>query len=215
MATEAEDDTRARDDAADGADGKPKKGKKPDRKQMIIVVASVVGVVIAFLTYRSRSASTAAPGASSNVPLSESGTNGQVLGSGGTVDQSSIDQGFQQLLAGQQSLLNLYGATPSGTQTGQPSTYSWAQFVAQPSSLISFIRDAANGAIYEVEPTASGGSVYYHLTPAEYAQLGNPTFTNFGKAGGTPAKLPTGFQPPPVQAAGGQVPGQRRNLILN
>lgn len=108
--------------------------------------------------------------------------NGQTL----TPDQSTLVN---------QALSN-FGAPPSGilpvnTQdntTGDPNSV--------PGTFVTYTRDASTGGIYGVK--ADGTQVL--LSPAEYAALGNPAFTQYGTAP-TPAAAPAAAPAPAAAAA--------------
>lgn len=218
-----------RDDRPGGPDAAGKK-KGPDRKQIIIVVASVVGVIIAWISYRSSKSNTAAPAA----PVATSGypSTGQVAGQGSPDDDSSyLNQLASQLTAGQQSLAQQLQASqqaqaqassdaqsgfstalsnlsselssiesglqsPTGTSTATPPASPSAPSVlyGPAAAGASYVRNSVDGAIYQVTPS---GMV--HLQPADYAALGDPSYTSYV---GAPAYPVTAAYQGPVPTQG-------------
>lgn len=169
-------------DAPAGGDAGDKDGK---RKQAIIVIASVVGVIIAWLTYRSiRSGST-------GTAASTAAATGTQLGTGtvaGTQTAGSPDNGFSSSLS--QMLANLQNeiaAIPSSTVTGSTAVAQTSPSFtnALPAAGTVFTRNATTGEIDEDQP---GFNKPFWLDPQQWAET-----LGFYQAAGQAAPAVVGF----------------------
>lgn len=155
-----------------GAGGKPAAagGKKKDRTGPIIVVVSIIGVIIAWVSYRRNASGASGADASMQgtgtaaVPSSV----GNVAGSGTYQSPNDATAGFQSYLDNMSSQL----ATIAG-QLNQPASGT-TDTPTSPADVPSFKRyaDLGNGdAIFEIE---NGTGKW--LSPATYKALGKPKY---------------------------------------
>lgn len=190
--------------------GKPKPGEKPGGKDageqsylkkhrdMIIVVLTMVGVIIGYLSLKAKPAASTADSSTQTDPTGQGidyaagATPGQsYAGDGGASDGFSAYLGNLTDTLGQIESSLATQTANQGTGTATPSPFdttnmnqSWA---AEPASTparflfgkaaagLKYIRNATTGAIYQVNPNGKG----YHLTPAQWAALGKPKYTNY------------------------------------
>lgn len=179
---------------AAGKGAPPKGAKKPPPKNAIIIILSLAGVVIAWMTFKKPStASTASTtGASSaTVPSVDTGT------VAGATDPNA-GAGFASMLnniSGQ--LTQLQASTPATTTATTPTSGSSGTvapaFDYAGASSDSYIRNNATG---EIDQVNSSGSIF-HINPQQWAIVqaagGGTHLVGYGSAP-TPA-------PPPAKAA--------------
>lgn len=227
------DDPLEHDDAKGGDDGKPKgdkssalgnpntpAGKKKDHKESILVAVSIIGVVIAWISFKSISSGasnstvsgTSAPlvssgtvaGASSDTADSNSYLNqlstevGAMLTSNqaNATAQQQANSGFASYLSnlsdeiGTLSSAVTAGAGTPSTPTATPSAFAMGS-AAQNDT---YVRNASDNKIFQV----SQSGAFYWLNPAEYASLGKPAATNY--SGADPTNYTSAATPPPAPA---------------
>lgn len=128
------------DDKGPGAaePGEPKDKKKEDHRQQILVIASLAGVVLAYITYKSiRSGSASASGTTVSSASVPNTTSGSVVGSGGDTDAVNGFTSYLQNLSGEvtqlQNTINTQAnstatlpATTSTTPTTSMSGVNWS-----------------------------------------------------------------------------------------
>jgi hypothetical protein len=201
------DPTEHEPPTAEGADPHGKPPAKADKgnagKTSILVVLSVVGVVIAWITYKHQvSTSAAAQSANTTSPAYAAGT--------GTVAGASTDPttgtdptaGFASYLANLsgeiatlQGQIGALGPVMSGAPVTTPSSPSKPPAFQFGSAAAGdkYIRDRQTGSIYQVQQ----GGLMYHLSPSQWAatQAGNPkvSYTQYGAP--APAKKPAAKAP--------------------
>jgi hypothetical protein len=161
---------------------------------MAIIALSFVGVVIAYMTYRSRSAkANAAATALPSSPYLDAAAQQAAAGSGGFVAGTGASDGLTSLLdnlsgeiAAMQStqqaqlttLPDAIAKAIKGT-TPAPVTNSAPHFIyGSAAHGLRYIKNLANGFIYQINPNGS----QYHLSASQYAELGNPKYTTYGSA---------------------------------
>lgn len=177
----------ARDEADDDpgatAGEAPKDKKKDQKKQTVIAVASVAGVVVAFLIFRSRSGGGSAPATMS--PGGSIGTytpSGNVVGSG--TDPSAV-QGLSTLLGNQSLQLQsleaaIAGLTPAQSTADTPAVTPPAFELGAAAADDTYVRNDTTGAIYQVQPGQGGTAPnFVYLNGQQYAALGKPAFTGY------------------------------------
>lgn len=188
-----------------GTHGKPAAaaGKKKDHKQLIVIVVSVVGVIIAWISYKSSQNKAAAddPTMTGTSPYAQA-ANGQAAAGGnvaGAGDPSST-AGFASYLAnlqaeidGLQTAVDGFTPTPvvtppTGPVLKPPSQIYKPHFIYGAAAKgLKYIRNRATGAFYQVQPNGS----LYKLNPVQYAELGNPhASASFGAAKKKPTPKP-------------------------
>ncbi len=198
--TEQTDDTREETGSTSGPQGAPAKPKKKDRKQAIIVVASVVGVIIAWLTYRSRSSSSSSNaqaagsgGGVSTTPYMAAATQqaqagaGMVAGYGDPSASAGFNSYMQNIQAEIDALSQQIGPAGSSTSPVTPApaaptlgTY-WGPSTVQSNPGVSYIDNAnyygtGKGQVFQVQPSGQGFGTPVALTNPEFLQLGKPTY---------------------------------------
>lgn len=148
--------------AAAGAGHQAKGNGKPDRKTGLLVALSAVGVVIAYLTYRSmrgRGASAAAAGGSSATNPANYPGAGTVAGTDPTAGA-----GFDTMLANLSTQIGALQTSVSAIPTTPSSTSSGTTAAASPHRFqyrkgLHYIRgNGGTGPIYQVE--SDGAAVY-------------------------------------------------------
>lgn len=151
------------DDKGPGAAApdEPKDKKKEDHRQMLLVIASLVGVVIAWFTYKSirgGASASGAPVSSASIPAT---TSGSVLGSGGDTDAVNGFTSYLQNLTGQLTQLqNTINTQANGTGT-LPATTSTQLPVPIASTLFAPAASSAgygrtqSGLVYQIESDGS------------------------------------------------------------
>ena len=197
-----------------GKDKKPAAGDagKPFLKahrDQILIVLTLAGVMIAWLTFRKPKSTD--PTSASYDPTAAAGTPSTAGPdpSGGAMD------GFAAYLSHQSDLLDqlntTIGSLASGTggaSTSTPSPFDYSSmnhsWAAEPTSAparflygpaargLRYIRNAANGAIYQINPNGKA----FHLTAQQYAELGRPAAVNYGHPPARPPKPPKRHRPP-------------------
>jgi hypothetical protein len=195
--------TNAHDEQDAQAGKVPPGGAKKDAgRQRIIVVASVVGVLIAYLTLK-KSSSSAPVGSTASMPVPVSSGVVASGGGGGGQQTASLDTYLQNLTqqitasntALQSALAPTLGSALPPPLASAPAPYAGVFDSADTNT----IRNDQTGEIFQVQQQG-----LLHLTPATYAALGKPTplshfegaartseWTNFSAQTATPATTPT------------------------
>lgn len=169
------------DDAAGGKpgkDGKPDPTEKKDSsKTTVLVLLSIVGVVIAWISYKHQvTAAASAGGADTTSPAYGGGVGGTGTVAGSTDSGGDASSGFASYLA------NLSGeiSTLQGQVAALPTTTTPVTTPTSPSKPAApkfdflnykkdtYIRDQSSGAIYQVQ---AGTGTQIHLTPAQWAAV--------------------------------------------
>lgn len=171
--------------AAGGEHGKPK--DKTGGKTSVLIVLSIVGVVIAWITYKHQvsSAATAANSANTTSPAYGGGVGGTGTVAGSTgADPTAGFASYLANLSGEISTLQgqiaAMGPVMSGTPVTTPVSPSNPPAFQFGSAAAGdkYIRDRGTGNIFQVQQ----GGLMYHLTPSQMAALGNPKYTEYGQA---------------------------------
>jgi hypothetical protein len=156
------------DDEQDAQAGKvPPGGNKKDAgRQKIIVVASVVGVLIAYLTLRK--SSSAPVGSTAAVPVPASSGVVASGGGGGGQQSASLDtylQNLTQQITASNTALQSALAPTTGSALPPP-------FVGGFDPTNTNVVAGDTGGIYQIQGGVGGG--LYHLSGPEYGVLGSP-----------------------------------------
>lgn len=158
--------------AAGEHDGKPAKGKGDKHEQMVVILISFVGVLIAWFTYKSIKGG----GAGTTTTTSTTYPVGTGTVAGDT--DPNAPAGFDAYLSNLSSEISQLQATVTPTATTTTPTSSAPAFDS--TNLDTVVNQANGGSIWQVE---SNG--LYHLTPEDYASLlaanpgQNPTNTPY------------------------------------
>lgn len=173
------------------AGGKPAPGDKSDkRKTTLLVVASVLGVIIAFITYRKMGANSAA--AASTLPTPPAGA---VVGDAGTNPNDTLAE-FEQMLtnyggqiANLQNSVNALSnpSIPTNPAVPKPPPAKAPAAPIKATPLTGFVnsiknlvvKDKSNGGLFEI---VNGKAV--HLTGAQATMLANNPHASVAKSGG-------------------------------
>lgn len=192
------DEHRTSSSAGESPDQK-KDRKKGDRRQLILIVVGVVGVIIAWISFRAKANSAGANNtADTSLPTtsySPATSSGLVAGGDPSGGYSSGDysDGFAAYLSNMSDELSTLNTSLTGLQTTisskipSPITPPKSSTTAKPTVKIGaaakglkYVRDLASGIIYQVQTGTGGKPVFVHVTAADYAALGKPTYTTYG-----------------------------------
>lgn len=177
-------------------------GKLGKHRDLIIIVISIVGVVIAWVSYRHVKGGGASGSGAATAPDYTSGSGatpaGFVAGSG--ADTGASD-GLLTLLSNMQHELDQLNTTIGATgaprpKWTRPARYNSPRWAGEPASEkphylfgaaakgLTYLRNLATGAVYQINPNGRA----FKLNRRQYAALGKPTAITYGHKPTPPTK---------------------------